>query len=32
MVAWAGRSLVVCTSEGDILLFERLVDVLEALR
>jgi hypothetical protein len=32
MAAWAGRSLVVCTSEGDILLFERLVDVLEGLR
>jgi len=32
MVAWAGRSLVVCTSDGDILLFERLVDVLEGLR
>jgi hypothetical protein len=32
MAAWAGRSLVVCTSDGDILLFERLVDVLEGLR
>jgi hypothetical protein len=32
MVAWAGRSLVVCTSDGEILLFERLVDVLEGPR
>jgi hypothetical protein len=32
MVAWAGRSLVVCTTDGDILLFERLIDVLEGLR
>ena len=27
-VAWAGRSLVVCTSEGDVLFFERLLDVI----
>jgi len=32
MVAWAGRSLLVCTSDGEILLFERLIDVLEGLR
>jgi hypothetical protein len=31
MVAWAGRSLVVSSSDGEILLFERLVDALEGL-
>jgi len=30
-VAWAGRSLVVCTAAGDVLLFERLTDTLDTL-
>jgi hypothetical protein len=28
-VAWAGRSLLVCTNDGEVLLFDRLLDVLE---
>ena len=31
-LAWAGRSLVVCTAQGDVLLFERLLDRLEGAR
>jgi hypothetical protein len=28
-LAWAGRSLVVCTNDGEVLLFDRLIDVLD---
>ncbi|HUU35531.1 MAG TPA: hypothetical protein VMW48_15805, partial [Vicinamibacterales bacterium] len=30
-LAWAGRSLVICTAPGDVLLFERLADTLASL-